>query len=228
MMTEVSIYLDTLIQRDKDRISAEITDEKISTTISDALKFHLVKSANFHNYYFQTLANTHYFLSKDGFFREFKKQYSLQGIDNGFLDWLDRREQKEKIVKLIENGQFTELYFNYFEKAPIQYNDKIILKNLGSFFAKFVHTFKPDDFCALDNPIKDYFGLGKESFFIAFFLVSRSYKEWAMENKVLIEQIRQMLKKLENNESLPNDRVTDLKLLDLIFWYKANRNAPTS
>ena len=118
-----------------------------------------------------------------------------------------------------------ELYFGYFEKAHIRHYDKIVLKNLGSFFAKFVHTFKPEDFCALDNPIKDYFGLGKESFIIAFFMVSRAYKEWAMENKILIDQIRQMLNQLENNESIPNDQVTDLKLLDLIFWFKANRNA---
>ena len=96
-------------------------------------------------------------------------------------------------------------------------------KNLGSFFAKLVHTFCPDKFCALDNPIKKHFGLGKESFFMAFIVVSQAYQEWAKDNPILMRQIRDELEKNPVAKSY-SAKMTNLKLLDLIFWYRANRS----
>ncbi len=96
-------------------------------------------------------------------------------------------------------------------------------KTLVHFFAKLVHTFRPDEYCALDNPIKNYFGLKKESFFISFFIISVEYKHWATDNKKLLKVIREKFKQADKKGILQHDKLTDLKLLDLIFWSKANR-----
>lgn len=220
-MTEISSYLDNLTQQVKDKISNYITDKAIDNTISNALKSHLEAKTNYLDYYLQTVSNTQHFLAESNFFRVFKKQYSLQAIDNSFLDWLEK--QKPAIIQLINNNQLATLYFNHFAKARIRYKNEEVVKDLGSFFTKLVHTFKPNDFCALDNPIKKYFGLHRESFFIAFWVVSRAYKEWVNDHKGLIEQIKQNLKQLDNTGKLQGNQITDLKLLDLIFWYEANR-----
>jgi hypothetical protein len=71
--------------------------------------------------------------------------------------------------------------------------------------------------------VKKYFGLGNESFFIAFIIVSKAYSEWASENPALMQQIRSELER--NNTGKPfSAKMTDLKLLDLIFWYQANED----
>lgn len=196
MTTEISLYIDILTQQVKDKISTYITDQTINNAVSTALEFHLTTKASidFQDYYLRTVSNTQYFLSlsANNFFRVFKKQYALQAIDNSFLDRLEK--EKQAIIQLIDNNQLAKLYFDYFAKAQIRHNNEVVIRDLGSFFAKLVHTFRPNDFCALDNPIKKYFGLSRESFYIAFLIVSRAYREWAKDNKRLIEQIRQRLK----------------------------------
>jgi len=98
-MTEISSYLDNLTQQVKDKISNYITDKAIDNTISNALKSHLEAKTNYLDYYLQTVSNTQHFLAESNFFRVFKKQYSLQAIDNSFLDWLEK--QKPAIIQLI-------------------------------------------------------------------------------------------------------------------------------
>ena len=115
------------------------------------------------------------------------------------------------------------MYFDTFNKAEIKHGDGIKEKDLGSFFAKLVHTFRPSDYCALDNPIKNYFGLKKESFFIALFIISNVYKKWATDNKQLLNNLKDIFKNADKKAVLKHDQLTDLKLLDLIFWSKANR-----
>ena len=76
-------------------------------------------------------------------------------------------------------------------------------------------------YCALDNPIKGYFGLSRESFYVAFVIVISAHRQWISENPYMMEQIRM---ELDNNQDgrLFSETMTDLKLLDLIFWYQAN------
>jgi hypothetical protein len=225
-MTEILSYLENLTLQVKNKISDYITDKTINNTISNALKSHLEANTDYLDYYLQTVSNTQHFLSAGNFFRHFKKEYSLQAIDNSFLDKLEK--QKHTIIQFINNNQLAELYFTYFARAPIRYKNKEVVKDLGSFFTKSVHTFKPNDFCALDNPIKKFFGLSKESFFIAFGVVSLAYKEWVNDHKGLIEQIKQTFKQLDNTGRFRENQITDLKLLDLIFWYEANQGRKNS
>ena len=158
-------------------------------------------------------------MGSSDFFRVFKQRYGLQGIDGAYLDRLER--EKETILRLIDNNELANLYFRFFANAQLQHGENVVRKNLGSFFAKLVHTFRPDEFCALDNPIKKHLGLGNESFYIAFVIISHAYKEWASENSDLMQQIRIELECNKVGQPF-SARMTDLKLLDLVFWYQAN------
>jgi len=218
-------YISTLKQTVYDRISADINDK----TIAEIVKYNLVKShlddktsASFQNFYFLTLDNEKLYHSSKDFFRQFKKQYSLQGIDNNYLDKLEGL--KKEILKNIREDKLAQLYFDTFNKAVIKHGNDFIEKDLGSFFAKLVHTFRPDEYCALDNPIKNYFGLKKESFFISFLIISVEYKHWATNNKKLLRTIKEEFRQADKKGILQHDKLTDLKLLDLIFWSKSNRN----
>lgn len=217
-------YISILKQSVYDRISADIN----GNTVNELVKSHLVKShldnkvsASFQYYYFLTLNNEKIYNSSTDFFRQFKKRYSLQGIDNSYLDKLEGL--KAEILKNIRADKLAELYFDTFNKAIIKHGHDFKEKDLGSFFAKLVHTFRPDEYCALDNPIKNYFGLKKESFFISFFIISVEYKHWAIDNKKLLKAIREKFEKADKKGMIQHDKITDLKLLDLIFWSKANR-----
>lgn len=217
-------YISILKQSVYDCISADINERTIDQIVkNDLVKSHLDDkvSAGFQDYYFSTLDNEKLFLSSTDFFRQFKKRYSLQGIDNNFLDRL--KTDKKEILKNIRADKLAQLYFDTFNKAEIKHGKGFKKKDLGSFFAKLVHTFRPDEYCALDNPIKNYFGLKKESFFIAFFIISVEYKHWATDNKQIIKTLKHRFKQADKDEVIKHNLLTDLKLLDLIFWSKANR-----
>jgi len=217
-------YIDKHIAAIRRQISADINDMTVDNVVRTFLAFHISgkNSSSFQDYYFLTLTNENYFLSSPTFFRDFKKRYSLQGIDNGYLDRLE--SDKQNILALLQAGKLADLYFDYFAKANIKHGATTIDKDLGSFFAKLVHTFKPADYCALDNPIKNYFGLQRESFFIAFSIISSAYKLWAADNKKLLADMKQQFENIDNKHLIRHDRVTDLKLLDLVYWSKANIN----
>jgi hypothetical protein len=221
MQTEISPYLEASKQGVKQKISSLLNKQTVRQVASGAFTFHFKDkgSLTFQNYYREMVANQERFLSAPNFFREFKQRYSLQGIDGAYLDKLER--EKELILRLLDSNELANLYFRFFADAPLQHDKRVVRKNLGSFFAKLVHTFMPDKYCALDNPIKKYLGLGNESFYIAFIVISNAYKEWASENSDLMQQIRIELERNKIGKPF-SAKMTDLKLLDLIFWYQAN------
>lgn len=208
----------------KDKISADISDKTVDKVVRTFLKFHLTDkgSKSFQDYYFSILTNENLFLTSKTFFRDFKRRYSLQGIDNEYLDSLETN--KKIILSLLHQDKLADLYFDYFAKAQIKHGKTKKTKDLGSFFAKLVHTFKPNDYCALDNPIKKHFGLKKESFFVSFGIISSAYKLWATDNDRALIEIRQNFKAIDRGHIMRHDKITDLKLLDLIYWSKANNN----
>jgi len=217
-------YIDILKKTVYDRITLDInllTIQEVAKT--DLIKSHLDNkiSSSFQDYYFSTLDNENFYLNSTDFYRQFKKRYSLQGIDNNFLDRLET--QKKEILKSIRADKLAQLYFDTFNKAEIKHGDGIKEKDLGSFFAKLVHTFRPAEYCALDNPIKNYFGLKKESFFISLFIISSVYQKWATDNHEILNKLKEIFKTADKKGVLKHDLLTDLKLLDLIFWSKANR-----
>jgi hypothetical protein len=216
-------YIDKLRKDVYAKISDYVNDTTVGKiVVNDLVKAHIEDkvSASFQNYYFATLNNEEQYFKSTDFFRQFKSQYSLQGIDNKYLDRLE--SNKHEILEAIHDN-LVQLYFDFFNKAEIKHGNGFKEKDLGSFFAKLVHTFRPDEFCALDNPIKNYFGLKKESFFISFFIISDEYKHWATENQQTILTIKEKFRLADKSRTLNHDLLTDLKLLDLIFWSKANK-----
>jgi len=218
MKAEISPYLETLKQSVKKKISVLLNNQTIS---KDAFDFHFKDELSllFQHYYLESINNRQNYFGTSNFFRVFKQKYALQGIDGSHLARLER--EKETILQLINNRELSELYFSFFANVRLKHGAKFVNKNLGSFFTKLVHTFMPDEFCALDNPIKNHFGLGGESFYIAFIIVSNAYREWVSENSNLMQQIRLELERNKAGQPF-STKMTDIKLLDLIFWYQVN------
>ena len=157
--------------------------------------------------------------NEKAFFSQFKIKYSLQGISNEYLDYLT--ENKENIIKLINEDNIHDLFFNYFAKAQIKHKETFKSKELSSFFAKLLHTFKPNEYCALDNPIKDYFDLKRESFLIAFFCINAAYEKWN-SNANNINNLREKIKDIDTKNDLQVDLLSNKKILDMVYWHKAN------
>lgn len=219
----ISSYITQLSTLVYNKISDNIKENCIDTVVEQNLiNAHLKnnKSLKFHEYYFQILQNVEEY-NKQDFFREFKANYSLQGIDIDFLKCLELK--KSEILQGIKEDNIISLYFNYFYRANIKFGPIRKEKSLGSFFTKLVHTFRPDEFCALDNPVKNFFGLKKESFFVAFLVINEAYRQWTKDNNALIAEIKERFKKADNQSVFQHNKISDLKLLDMIFWSKANK-----
>jgi hypothetical protein len=219
--------MEEYIQRKKEGVRSQIDNdiniESIESVVTDAIKFSITdtRSKNFQEYYFTTINNTQNYLSDNRFFHNFKSKYALQGINNSYLDSLE--ENKQPILRLLNDNRLIELYFEYFAKARLMRRDKTVLVDLGSFFAKLVHTFKPNEYCALDNPIKNYFGLRKESFYIAFMIISLEYKAWINQNPQILMSIRKQIAMVDTEKIFDDEKLTDMKIMDLLFWRKANK-----
>ncbi len=193
-----------------------------SAEIKLAARFHFENtlSNKFQNYYIEILKNEKLLLNKDKYFSIFKSKYSLQGIDSAYLDFLEK--SKKNILTLLQKEEFINLYQKYFFKQKIKRKDKYVEKDLNSFFTKFVHTFYPDVFPALDNPIKNLLGFDKESFIFSFFSISNIYNRFINENPMTVKTMREIFNKEGNNANSSTNAYSDIKLLDLILWRKAN------
>ncbi len=220
MQNEILEYIDVCNKNTKRAISSFLRGDKTKQIAQETFLFYFgEKSQPFQEYYVENIGNRESFLSASNYFRIFKQRYSLQGIDGNFLDKLEK--EKIKILNYIDDESLADLYFEFFAFAQLQHGEKTVSKNLGSFFAKLVHTFCPDKYCALDNPIKNYFGLERESFYLAFIIVSNAYQEWVKENPILMQDIRNELERNLSAKSY-SGKMTNLKLLDMIFWYQTN------
>ena len=184
------------------------------------------KFRNFHSYYFRTINNKVEF-QKSNFFSEFIQKYSLRGIDNTRIESFESK--KNELISMIETDKLADLYFNHFACVEIKNNDKVIEKNLGSFFTKIVHTFRPEEYTPIDNAIKKFFGLAGESYFIAMIVISNAYLKWANEHRKKMEELKRQLSKeiKENlNGMVTNEitkSITDMKLLNILFWSIAEK-----
>jgi hypothetical protein len=150
----------------------------------------------------------------------FKKNYALQYITKTYIDYLE--QNKAVIIDNITRRSF-EIYNQYFAKAIIIQKGKVKSKRLNSFFTKLAHTINPSRFSALDNPIRLLFGLKHESFFVSYIIINGAYIKWIKNNKLLLNELRTKIKNLDTDDFLKIDSLTDLKLLDMIFWFKANK-----
>lgn len=210
-------YIQKISSEVKSRIEKDINPDTIGSVV-EAIKINIsdTRSKNFQKYYFATIGNSENYLNDTSFFHTFKSKYALQGIDNHYLDTLEAT--KLPIYELLTENKLMELYFAYFAQAKLKRGDKTVDVDLASFFAKLVHTFKPNDYCALDNPIKNYFGLKRESFYLAFMIISSEYKAWIINNHILLKSIRDQIAQIDSGNIIIQEKLTDMKIMDLLFW----------
>ena len=94
-------YTDLTTQSITEKISEEIIDANFDVILNiDLYNSHIIepKSAKFQSYYFETLQNKNYYQNSNSFFKEFKSKYSLQGIDNNFLNKLEKKKSEILLV----------------------------------------------------------------------------------------------------------------------------------
>lgn len=222
MGSHAAHYIEHLKDRVRRKIDVELSANRARAVAKAVVAFHFtdVQSLAFQNYYIEIVENENNFLTSDDFFPKFKKMYALQGIDNAHLDRLGAA--KKIILDNLKADELTSLYLAHFAQVSIKYGDRCRLKDLGSFFSKLTHTFKPSEYCALDNPIKKYFGLANEGFYVSFIAISSAYKGWIQENSKPMKELRRQLDAHPIGRDY-TDKMTDLKLLDLVFWLRANK-----
>ena len=216
-------YFNYLNRKVRFRIKNDLSSNNLPGIIQQDLAYHISSensSDKFNEYYFKVTGDHQGFLSDKNFFSKFKYQYSLQGVDSNLLDKLE--SNKSNILSLISNDNSLPVYLKYFDSVATRHGDKTILKDFGSFYSKLAHTLQPMKYCALDNPIKSYFNLDKESFVVAFIVISHAYQEWTSSNQTSLLKLRKGLKEIDHASIIDHDKITDMKIMDMIFWYKAN------
>jgi hypothetical protein len=219
MPSHGDLYLNHLAQTALARLSQEFPPATLAERARIAMRFHFTdaRSLRFQEYYVRVTNDHSYFLRQENFFRTFKTQYSLQGIDGRHLALLE--SNKKRLLRCVARDRLVPLYRQFFADATILHKGLPVQKNLGSFFAKFVHTFNPTVYCALDNPIRELLGLKRESFFQSFLAISAAYRTWISRNPQSMAVLRAAVPTSARRYS---DQMTDLKCLDLVFWQRAN------
>ena len=220
----MELYIESLTNRVYRKIDSVLLNESGSDLFTQHFDNHLndANFYNFQNYYFKTIKNFDLFLAKKDYMKEFRQKYSLRGIKNEYLTKLEN--DKEKIISLILAKEYENVYFTFF------CNQTYSEKDYGSFFTKLIHTFAPEMFSPIDNPIKDYLRLTNESFFISMIVISKAYLKWANKNKKTITEFRNMFYKSNFvvGQKSPQPLITDLKILNIIFWSIANKITATN
>ena len=211
-------YLDDLIKDAYTKISEYINQKNIQDLVNE----HFVDRINndkqkrfikFHEYYFNTLNNDEAFMNP-GFFMTFRHMYSLRGVSHEHIAGIEKEIDKRTILQLIRQDRLSELY-------PIFTREK----HFGSFFTKLVHTFSPLKYCPVDNPIKKYFKLEHESFFIALIVISRAYHMWTINNPELMVKLKKEFVSSDITGHMRNNvqLINEMKLLNIIFWSLADK-----
>jgi len=227
MKTEA--ILASYLERNSDKVLWKIIEILKNPSSESLFQEHFVNRADneknsrnhffsFQNYYFETLGKIDEIESID-----FKQKYSLQGVTSAYLNKLN--ESKPEIISLLENEQLSELYFKYFHFQELETKAGNKTKSLGSFFTKLVHTYKPSEYTPVDRPMKDFFGLNNESYFVSMIVISRAFKKWAIENGNIISEFKDLLidyMAKENHMVIDKTKITDIKVMDTIFWSIAN------
>jgi len=217
----IELSVESCIQKLDEDFKKENRDRIIKQTLK-ALNNENGRVFKFMKFYEEIISdNVNYFKGRKDSFRQFTKEYSIQGLTLGYLNFLETK--KIEILDLLKKKELLELYKKYFYKQEIKNKKGIHQKSFGSFYSKLVHTFHPEEYTALDNSIKKSFGLNREGFFISFLAVSRAYRQFVVNNNSVIEGIKNEIQSSPKSDFLNFKLISDLKLIDLILWVKENR-----
>lgn len=179
-------------------------------------------SRNFLRYYFRVTGNQDRFLNSPTFFSSFISKYSIQGVTDEYLQFLE--QEKSVILDLSNENHIDQIFEDYFES-----NANCIIKDVpythGVFYTKLIHTLKPEEFCALDSKIAENLKVNTMDWAVGLNDASCAYKLFSERHTEFISKTRDALKRrIEyHHASFKIDRFTNLKLLDMIMWYKSNK-----
>jgi len=165
-------------------------------------------------------------MTDSNFMHTFKSKWSLQGLDTFTEDRFEKA--KLTMAEYVKKNNIIQLYFDYFHQVPLVHSGETKKTDLASFWSKFCHVVSPEIYPPLDNPIKDWLGLKKESFTQAFLIIVSAYQGWLDfgGGKQYLSEVRKTIPQyFGEHASLFSER-TDMNLLDLILWAEANVPKP--
>lgn len=138
------------------------------------------------------------------------------------IDIINKQEfqSKANYVKIQIEKDFETL--NEFELEKFFEKYCCTIRREASFCSKLFHTILPDEFPPLDNPIKKKFNLQKEEFVKSVLIIKLGYKMFFEENPNKIDLIRKLLSKSKFTYLMINE-LSDIRILDMYYWFKENR-----
>lgn len=213
-------YFDYVVNATYRRIESEINPNSIPALLETVFLSRFInnaKTASFHKMYLSQAGKIHNSM-QEGFINKFVKAYSLtRGIKAELRAQME--SQKHEIVSLIERSPF-EAYTNFFMHAKLTDEDKE--RNLASFFTKLAHTVNPNEYYCLDSYVRAYFKLNREGFFYSYCIIGAAYKKWIADNEPLLRKLRHAISLVDKSNTLKVSELTNLKILDMIFWAKGD------
>lgn len=189
--------------------------------VSKTLKEHTdnKRSERFQKYYIDITGSSK-FLDTPKAVGTFKAHYSLSGADEDFFAHLSTN--KNVIIKFVDAYEFNALYDQFFHKVEMKNGIdkktgklKRVKKNQGSFFSKLIHTLKPNEYCVVDNYVRQLFKLENESYLLSMLVITEVYKKFSRQNSSVMNELEVVFKGWDVFEE---NKLTDLKLLDLVMW----------
>jgi hypothetical protein len=148
-------------------------------------------------------------------FGQFKRQWAIQGMTKKVCTFFN--ERFDELKEEIEKEQNVKTFFEKYCCPPCTERRKE-----ASFCSKLFHTILPDEFPPVDNPIRRKFHLQKEEFIESILIIKRGYNLFAQENPDKINLIRRLLSKPQFAYLRVNE-LSDIRILDMFYWFKENR-----
>lgn len=145
-------------------------------------------------------------------FGEFKRQWAIQGMTKEVFNFFN--DNFDELKQEVENEKDIKKFFKKYCCA---------VRKEASFCSKLFHTFLPREFPPVDNPIKKKFHLQKEEFIESVLIIKHSYELFVKENQDMILLIRKLLSKPKFAYLRVNE-LSDIRILDMYYWFKENRN----
>ena len=198
---ESSVKVCKIIEKDFE----DYDSEKLIKLFREYLKDK--RSKDFNEYYNQTV------LDKEKInFGTFSNKWALH-LRRNHIDYLNKNYELLK-KEIIEKKDINLFY----QKFGIDKNGR---RN-KSFCCKLFHTFLPDEFIPLDNPIRDHFKLRKFDFLLCEEIIRIGYLMFISKNHEKIKLVRDVLFS-DEFKFFRVKELSDIRLLDMIYWYILNR-----
>lgn len=148
-------------------------------------------------------------LDKERFdFGEFKHQWAIQGMNKEVIDYFNSNYDNFK-KEIIGEKNLNKFFIRYCCRV----------RKEASFCSKLFHTFLPDEFPPLDNPIKKLFHLQNEDFIKSVFIMKNGYRTFSKNQTEIIKSIRTLLLKPQY-KYLRGNELSDFRILDMYYWLK--------